>query len=179
VRFSLSTLILVVILAGSLMGIWMRREPWISDESMQADEIAKLLSKEYIYRATGHAFLFIDSADKRSVSIRSLGPERSELAIIADGHRLATIRLDAAQVRTYAFVDDATLVVTSRVPFRHVYEDSEDWGVNLQHYLFRRRFPEYWWGHFYRFEVWTGMLSAVALAAIATRNIFALRKTAA
>lgn len=168
-RFSLGALILAVIFAGSLMGIWIRREPWVRDTSMQSDAIAKLLTNEYIERAPLHEFLFVDAKDRRSLAIRKSMGGWTELAIIKDGKRLVTLMQEDWAVKTYAFLDENTLAVTS-VARIIPYMDGPSLIIN--HALYRRRFPEYWWGHLYRFEVWTAILSGVGLIVLGLRRLF-------
>lgn len=166
-RFSLSSLILAVIFAGSLAGVWIRREPWIKSES-------KALNPWDSSSKNWPATLKTPSRDGRRLSIPYLFKDRTCEVLDARGHTLARLPLQTWEAEEMAFIDDETIVV--EVAIWHV----EDRVIPpLPNQLLRRRFPEYWWGNLYRVEVWTGILSGVALMIIGGRRLRAKRKVAA
>jgi len=74
---------------------------------------------------------------------------------------LQTIPL-STMITSPDFIDDDTI---SMLATFHPPGDLEA----HQYRIYRRRFPEWWWGHFYRPEVWTSITLCVALLVRALR----------
>ncbi|HYF50243.1 MAG TPA: hypothetical protein VEJ63_12610 [Planctomycetota bacterium] len=59
--------------------------------------------------------------------------------------------IDGSRCSPLKFVDDDTVVVL-------VYDEDREGKVEHKFRIWRRRFPEWWWGHFYRPEVWLAII---------------------
>lgn len=105
----------------------------------------------------------------------------------SDGRQIKPDDLDA---RPVTVVDRAgnELITLPTVPFaesaRFINDDTIiflrfDKDNRFEVLLFKRRFPEYWWGQLYRVEVWLALISGVALIGFVVRERQSREKAAA
>lgn len=147
--------LLGVIFFTALFASWKRRQP---------------------YEKRGE-FLLRD-AEKYGVRIQD------SIVSTSDGRQVKPDELDA---RPVTVVDAAgrELIELPQVPFawnaRFVDDDSIiflrfDETDRVEVHLFRRRFPENWWGHLYRVEVWVAIVAGMMLVGIAVRERIVRKK---
>ena len=134
-RFSLRTLILLILWCGLAMLVWQRREPWVlSPREYSRDELIPLLPPP----TDAHRQESPDGT--RTFSEGGSGDSKLYLQC-EDGPTLVLYDSADFPATPLRFLNDNTLLVglDNRLrPFR----------------FFHRRHPEWWWGHFYRPEVW-------------------------
>ena len=136
-RFSLATLVLLVLWIGALMAVWVRREPWIcvvENEARLNQNLTRIAPDSLRYSYLEPSSILIGE------------PTTTEPVF------LARLYPSKGPIRWGFTTDDEYIAVyfnTNRagVPFVSIYH---------------RRFPEWWWGHFYRPEVWL----AIALSGL-------------
>jgi hypothetical protein len=148
-RFSLATLLLVVFWIGAAMWTWTCRDPWqrLRDDK-QPDPTR--------FRAV--AELFPNLSDYSPDGTRIFAHAAFIEAKICDRNAVAYPSIyvfpkDSGQ--SYGFIDDNTIVrdnVTDAEWHESGHGSTRD--HKYEYVLYRRRFPEWWWGHFYRPEVW-------------------------
>lgn len=161
-RFSLTTLILLTLLLAALMAVWFRREPWTRDpRSFSRDEIEALYPK--------HAFrtVLIDpkvAPDGRMITMENQGDSRIYI-VLKSGQRHLLYDFWTEQLLVREFINNDTLLTNS------IYSEAPS-----PYHLFHRRYPEVWWGHFYRPEVW---LSLALLIALITHTLRSRKKQGA
>jgi hypothetical protein len=149
-RFTLTTLILLTLLLAALMAVWFRREPWTRDpRSFSRDDIEALYPK--------HAFrtVLIDpkvAPDGRFISMENQGDSRIYI-VLKSGQRHLLYDFWTEQLLVREFIDNDTLLTNS------IYSEAP-----TPYLLFHRRYPEEWWGHLYRPEVWATLLLSLTLA---------------
>jgi hypothetical protein len=140
-RFYLSTFMLVILLLATLMAVWARREPWIMDSRAYSSNDIRILFPSFtidVTRADRNV-----APDGRTVSTGSTGDSRvrvatgSGSALLYDSSETALMPLD--------FIDNDTILTREHTQSERPYR------------LFLRRHPEWWWGHFYRPEVWASI----------------------
>ncbi len=156
-RYTLSTLLMVVLLLASLLACWLRQNPWFAME-VQKENLERIMR--------GRTKLETIATDNRILKyFPSSYPDEPSLSIeLWDGRGNYITSFPYKYCESQAgFADDDTIVVTSSE--NRAGESSE--GVTA---IYRRRYPEYWWGCFYRFEVWAAFLSGGMLLAIAVRH---------
>jgi len=135
-RWSLRTQVVVVLFAGYLLVLWQWREPWQFHGSIKERQSFGLISPDggrILLTGLGHL----------SVQVAELG-----LFLEDDGAEmtLAVLRLHGNSLLKPSFIDDDTIVAIAELNLPST-------GAP-QYVIFKRRFPEWWWGHFYRPEVW-------------------------
>ncbi len=144
-RYSLGTLVLAVLFVGSLMGLWMLRDPWVEVADTPANRHDEVLARS-------------DSPDGRRWLEWGLSSFNA-LEI-----RENWLWLPAGAEKAGPLWRNAKYIYDGPVGFR-----GEDviicWNCQLRdnsgaskRVVFHRRFPEWWWGHFYRPEVWLTVL---------------------
>ena len=152
-RFSLLTLVLGVLTAGSVMGCWMQSGAWIKQSTIQGMTWAEVKKK---YFPTG--VLGDDSPD----GTRTVSDAEAPFIYNSQGD---SFPIFAFPERGEAyFLDDDTVMV---IPWLSWTEERFD-----EYSLWHRRYPEWWWGHFYRPEVWSALVFGVLLVL----NIFRERR---
>jgi len=144
-RFSLATLLLLTLFAASLAAVWVGREPWVLDLS---DYDAQSAKAKFPQRTDNHSSG--ESPDgKRSVwfDYPGVGMEPPKFTVY-DNESKAILYSTTTDAFFCRFLSDDAILATHQ---------------NGQVALFRRRFPEWWWGHFYRPEVWASIALGVML----------------
>ena len=124
-RFSLATLVLLVLWIGALMLIVERRDPWLIEKE------ASLLGERLATTAPDGRRLYCDA----------------DALFVADGPSLLWFKkifhTPDVRILRAQFLNDNTI----SFDYGEVGEPSSSGRAH-------RRFPEWWWGHFYRPEVW-------------------------
>ena len=157
-RFSLATLLLVVLWIGAAMAVWTRREPWV--EASVEKSIAQPT---------------LDNSGNIILQTRPVpDPWRRIIydgaTYVGDEHGLLWEfpYFNGEPQIPYGFVDENTLKLWRMTSDR----PSTQFAIATYH----RRFPEWWWGHFYRPEVWLfALLSGILVWRIGKTRMNRLR----
>jgi len=164
-RFSLRFWIVACLFAGALIGIYIRRVPWVRDSRELSAAEVKSMRLSDLYDAMP------ESPDKIRVAIHShhTGATTVYRAPHADENPspvevLATIPYDGSAKLSFPvfFRDNDTLV------FVRVEGERDDEFVGI---VWRRIYPEWWWGHFYRPEVWLAVVCGMYLSVSIVRRL--------
>ncbi len=162
VSFSLSTLVLVVILVSFALYLYLHQSPWapaggtLNEKEFEAlypnwfaeDVEVRLQSPDKTRQFSGgqHDWSIYDSSTKKSIfdfTIRDYGSEIDFIMGWAD---------DSTPIHwACGFIDDNTCAMGF-----YPAKKSKSSVVRI----WKRRFPEWWWGHFYRPEVWVAVVFA-------------------
>ena len=146
-RFSLATLLLVVLCLATWMAVFFWRNPWVLKVKSEPRKgmAAKLDTP-----------ILTPDGTRECIESQELGHSWS-IVDAKTGTTLAGIfdEIDGAAY-PIRFDDDNTLVVWHS---KFIAKQNVVWDV-----VFRRRFPEWWWGHFYRPEVWCALVLTALLA---------------
>jgi len=154
-NFSLLTWIVACLLIGAIIGIYIRREPWVRDPRELSAAEVKSMRLSDLYDADP------ESPDRIRVAIHShhTGATTVYRTPRADENPspvevLAIIPYDGSAKLSFPvfFQDNDTLV------FVRVEGERADDFVGI---VWRRIYPEEWWGHFYRPEVWLAAVCGV------------------
>ena len=141
-RFSLATLVLLVLWIGALMAVWVRREPvWIIQYSAPMNILV--------------------SAPCYDIGNRSVGISVTDEILITD----STNRKTLFSIHIKNYLNTAMFIDADTILFDYIGTDKQ-----MTHGLLHRRFPEWWWGHFYRPEVWLAIGLSVLLIWRAARS---------
>lgn len=136
-RFSLQTFLLGCLTVGGVVGIWVRNGAWVRDERIY---FRRDLPENYFERDWTQR---LNAPDGRRIltDLRWLGgPADLGNTRIVD-EKGKTIYDFGIRLFDKRFGDnDTILCVLAR--------------DKVEYELYRRRYPEWWWGHFYRVEVW-------------------------
>ena len=143
IRFSLATLLLVVLWIGAVMAVWTRRDAWYEIKR-------EVRTVNYQSRYEDVRSIFEELSGLSPDGTRILAPDypKYEAAeIFSNAHpEICLYKFHHAIGRGYGFLDDDTAIFEA---------DYRTWsGHGREFSYYRRRFPEWWWGHFYRPEVW-------------------------
>jgi len=160
-RFSLGTLVLVVLFTASFVNLWFSpREPWFLAEKLPFEAGIKF--------GVGRSRVSPDGLRK----LENLDVEDSgSRTFVCDmkGQSLQYIHANSVMwedVSDSFFISDDCII--------HAVEWTTDFGTVKKVpgvvRVFRRRFPEWWWGHFYRPEVWACLALGIALIVRAWRS---------
>lgn len=139
-RFYLSTFIHVVTLCGALMAVLMRWTPWVQAEAYSSEKPQQELparphfSKGY-QSPDGTRYLNNQHSGRPMVGF--------ETAIFDGKNSEELCRFETEYPHTVFLTDDVLLC-------------SDPFSLD-NNILYRRRHPEWWWGHFYRPEVWASI----------------------
>jgi hypothetical protein len=136
-RFSLAMLILVVLWIGAAGAVWFEREPW------------RQVPMYFVLADSYQPMPRLDKANQREV-FNSIQPSTIEFATDNPFRVLTSIHYTTNGASSWidvGFVDSDTILGVES----HVLGCTE---FKYSPLLFHRRFPEWWWGHFYRPEVW-------------------------
>jgi len=156
-RFSLGTLLLLVLWIALGMAVWAYRDPWqlrntvprelkpARDEPLLAPDGRRFLTSP----PWGGGPLFVVEVAPGTVSKDTLFVDYTENVLFKFK--------DSISPRDCTFIDDDT------IGFVHM-----EWPMSGAEPVwietaYHRRFPEWWWGHFYRVEVWLFTLVTVVL----------------
>ena len=151
-RFSLATLVLLVLWIGALMAVWARREPWVFEHMSAGKSTA----------GAGYA----EAPDGVRCAQYYFATEETFVTLTdnIDYHLSSNFeRVDGQVQLPVRFVDNDTLELLR-----------ENEGSNMIA-TYHRRFPEWWWGHFYRPEVWV----AIALSGVQIWRLIKSRRAKA
>jgi len=144
-RFSLLTLILFACTLGALIGVYVRWDPWVFSFSAHFESLRPIVSDHILN--SGDSLISPDGG-RRICDITASGEEPG--IFIRDVHAEYQPRIYKLKTPTengFAlpnFNDNDTLFM---------YEDATE-----LEYVYKRRHPEWWWGHFYRPEVWLAII---------------------
>jgi hypothetical protein len=153
-RFSLSTLLIIVFWLAAILLAWLWREPWVFDKKIQeVPRFVNPIAPDGLRTVTWGTFELsilegVDYSDNKPV-LWSFAPNR---------------RFKGRWIVPRGFVDDDAVVCDSFIAGSPSRE-------NVEFLQFRRRFPEWWWGHFYRPEVWLAITLSAVLLVRASRAI--------
>ena len=144
-RFSLGTLMLVVLWTGTLMLVWFQREPWLRASTRN---YARPKDENGNLQLRGFALREVSVDKRRRVEIHHRDEFPDCVAVVENSGSNEGRILWRRNGNFYdaVFVDDDTLTIDNYLLMQ----------------TYRRRFPEWWWGHFYRPEVWC----AIALSGV-------------
>ncbi len=138
-RWSRGTLIfLAVSWVAAISLLWMRREPWVcvAPEADLQSVAAQLDQAEWDLPQFSET-----SPDKtRFCALGQRSPPMLEIHDSRSKRTLTALSIPAHAAYDPKFVDNTMVVQPHR--------------GSLTCSLFKRRFPEWWWGHFYRPELW-------------------------
>jgi hypothetical protein len=167
VRFSLFTLVLLTLWIAMGMLVWQRRAPWVPE------------AKEY---SAGEFRTAYPSAPEFFDLKSAASPDDSRWLDVMSGAILQrSIRSDCLEITLFnlsgyaqpgrdfigaGFLNDDTCIVAN-VRRSISYVDAPE---PLRIIVFHRRHPEWWWGHFYRPEVWALIALTVFSATLAVRS---------
>jgi len=154
-RFSLATLLLISLFIASLMAVWVLQEPWSKSKEFDRFELDQIGINFTLSQSS-------TSPDRtRRARVRSEDQCVQIVSNVIDESAKGTIyaSLDG-EVSGIDFVTD-DLIVSDTSPFRN---------GRTKYILHRRRFPEWWWGHFNRPEVWISIAFGLALIVRAVRS---------
>jgi hypothetical protein len=156
-RFSLSTLLIIVFWLAAILLAWLWREPWVFDKITPAQP----------------SFITEIAPDgRRMVSNRTFKFSVVEVVKRTDFTDMKRVLwtldqdtfFEGRSLIAFGFVDDDTIFCESFIT-------GTPSPNNAEQLLFRRRFPEWWWGHFYRPEVWLAIALSGVLLVRASRAI--------
>jgi len=148
---------IIVFWLATLLLAWLWRQPWEFDKNLPAAENSYLdmVAPDGCRMVSSWEFKFsvIEGTDFRDSKrvLWTLGPDN---------------RFNGRWLCPRSFVDNDRVICESFVAGTPSRE-------NVEYLLFRRRFPEWWWGHFYRPEVWLLLALSFVLLFRATGAICA------
>jgi hypothetical protein len=164
-RFSLATLLLVILWIGAMIPVVLWRHPWekVFKSEPSDDELEKRVDS--IKTPDGLRECVPGPASSGSeVSWQVLDSEtKKPLAIIwmlngtvfankfLDNNTLEFVHLGVLSLNDAKYSQDRS--------DRAIFARAQVW-----HSIYHRRFPELWWGHFYRPEVWCALVLTALLA---------------
>lgn len=148
-RFSLRTLVVVALWVGTVMAIGIRREPWTLAQ--------KALGNHDSLKGNWY---FLQVRDSRQIMIvsRPVDSSRIEITEIPSGRGVYVLHIGGN-------------IVGIR------FNSADEIEVNQGQYIsrFTCHYPEWWWGHFYRPEVWLLMVLSLTLGVTFVRHVRARR----
>lgn len=151
-RFSLGTLMLVVVWCGMGMTVWEWRRPWyIKSEVEKANSVRngapstssdgrRQFTRRFGWSQYGWGEIILVEIGVDQEPSTDEVYRGTEAALCED-------LLDHDTGWNFRFVDNDTFI------FETWPRDAVERQITL-----KRRFPEWWWGHFYRSEVWLFVL---------------------
>ena len=160
-KFSLRLCIWLVLLVGSVLGLVLDREPWVLENRVytRAEIIPMIYKpnsdpKEPLQKIRDHGEQYKSPDGTRYRGQEDRHDVRPayiyENEFIADSHtHVSLFDLDSPAKEFIAFIDDNTILVYST-----------DWKSKdrYKNHLMHRRFPEWWWGIFYRPLFWIAVI---------------------
>lgn len=175
-RFSLRTLVLVSLWCGALMAVWARRECWmlVKKEEIKTEERPNFVSDARVIAKSPDGTRVARADNKGHPFPGFICPveiyERASFVITA--YQLPPLYRFVLDEHVYEieFVDDDTLICNHDVG-QAMSVNQETRIFLLQRLTFHRRFPEWWWGQFYRPEVWLLFVLSVVLIVTFVRRV--------
>ena len=158
-RFSLATLVLLVLWIGAGMWVWAWRTPWSYSYSESRAEFEKGVPERWF----GSCSYAPDGLRSLALQITTTDVVRKLLIERHSGRKLFEF---PCKGNPCGFLDD------NNCAFR-----TGTWNLEIspddQYEVYSRHFPEWWWGHFYRPEVWLalGLSAALGWRAVRARKI--------
>lgn len=145
-RFSLHTLVLLSLWIGTAMLVWKYRAPWIVDEDWPVEHYQRA-GKTPPHGSPSHSSIAPDGKRQAILGPRGANMDLAPEVEIHDGANVLA-RFDCkVWSGKVEFIDDNRLIcVPTTVNRGNSYDGSPQ--------VFRRRFPEHWWGHLLRPELW-------------------------
>jgi hypothetical protein len=170
-RFSLLTLLLIATWIATVMLVWVWREPWVlllrapSYDALPAAFRTRLNSME-----EGLSERFVTPDGARYVLLNSHEPFKPVFEIWSNGNELCSVecrltRIGMVSLAGFATGDDLVIYNT----------DIQNPAKPTLASVYHRRFPEWWWGHFYRPEVWALIVFSVLLGGMLVRKLLQRR----
>jgi hypothetical protein len=148
-RFSLTTLVLLSLWSAAAMGVWFRREAWVL-ERVESPGTGNIITEHHELMPDGLRRL--KTQKEVSPYIASAFPSQ-DLFIVDERTNRELYRFEGRNkwFSKSGGVSDDTFSVTG-------------WSDQAKrNFYYRRRFPEWWWGHLYRPEVWVFAITTLAL----------------
>jgi len=137
-RWSLRTQVIAALFAGFALLLWQRGNAWEYAGELRPEGYAELQSPDF---SSPDGTRVVDSFGN---AIVIFGASSATRASRATRVRLQTFADPDVRFLKAGFMNDDTILATVEVG-----------SLGKKKYLlFKRRFPEWWWGHFYRPEVW-------------------------
>lgn len=161
-RYSLGTLLLLVLWFALGMTVWMNRAPW------------KLRNSEAIQPESYSSHSAFSPDGTRIVHARAWGGELVVLDVLPgvtpdEMMCLAYEKNYLYEFKEYGFPQNVKFIDNDTIEFdTHLLATNDSPQVRV---TFERRFPEWWWGHFFRVEVWFFVLTGIALLVRGIRSI--------
>jgi len=159
-RFSLGTAILIFLWISTFALVWQRRHPWevttqiVKESNVFAHESTRIAPdklrklEEFPEDPEGHRLKVIDiRTNKVLYEFQGFWNDESEFSVGVQ------------------FIDDNRIHAYLGLPYFSI------------HKVLSRRFPEWWWGHFYRPEVWALIGLTLAIAWRGVKHFRTLRAT--
>jgi hypothetical protein len=157
-RYSLATFFLVCLWVSLAVLAWTRHEAWLLDGrpfAYQPDERAAVRTAMAMTSPDGTRCFEPGSP------IRMVEPNTGALVYNFMAATNDFVRKTGKGIAVDGFMDDDT-VVFALIP-------TMSFGKPDEGLVFRRRFPEWWWGHFYRPEVWALLVLTCVLGVRSVR----------
>lgn len=166
-RFSLLTLLLFTFWIGLGMAVWINRAPWqvqketfpIKEFRPQAGTVSpdgRRALRRKVSWGYGPLMLFEITPDEKLSDTRWYFGSKEPLC-----------EFDAGSANDFAFTDDDTIAFS----VWKITQQNQTEEASKQMVIYKRRFPEWWWGHFFRVEVWLFALTGIALLLRGIRSI--------
>ena len=140
-------MVLVTLWIGALMAVVIRWEPWVFQGESTASSV-------------DYRWIEVPAPDglRECVADTNTGPWKWSIVDAKSKARLATI--PATAVMAVNFLNDDNLEFRE---YQYLETDVVPIRMHERRIQFRRRFPEWWWGHFYRPEVWCALVLTALL----------------
>ena len=153
-RFSLLTLLLGSLTAGSALGVYLRCGVWHPVcGAVSVDQAKQWLPPDH--NPARHLHLYLSPDRTRIIQPPYAGLKSSIFAYRPDGEPTVGAMLYTFPFDNVSFLDDNTVVINDETA--PAYEQPRIRGI------WRREYPEWWWGHFYRPEFWCLILFGALL----------------
>jgi hypothetical protein len=156
-RFSLASLLLVILWVAVGLGVWLRPEPWqkFTDSASRAEANIFRDADTVEFSATVRR---ISETDHDYHLDNLQGPGLAGLMELTGF--LESLPLRVGESANYYGFKTSDCVAIQKL----------DKEREREFHIFRRRYPREWWGHFYRPEVWAFAVLTVVLIVRAVRS---------
>lgn len=171
-RYSLLTLVVVTVWVALAMLVWVRWEPWVIGSERLTPTELKNRTADYAamsrvgaevspdgtrFLSATDAMILRNHTSDDDAFVRSHGDAHLELYSLGNRSNDGTLHAG------FGFLDnDRCLVAIAPSTGGH--------GDQIRYAIWYRRHPEWWWGHFYRPEVWALIALTVFSSVIAVRS---------